>query len=148
MTMAILATVVPAVFQVAYGVERAGAFAKARSDALDEIGTAMDRMTKEIRQATTIRSATGTSLDVDTYVNGVATRVAYSLSGSEIVARVDDDYDVVLLERVAAGDVFTYTPDSTAPSVIKVTLRVEPERLPETTVELASEVKLRNMGLA
>jgi type II secretory pathway pseudopilin PulG len=108
---------------------------------------AMERITKEIRQASTVvDGATASHLEISTYVQGVATDITYNASATELTRTVGDD-TTTLIDRLNDTSVFSYDPAASAPSTIKISLRVKPESFEadvSSIVELDSEVQLRN----
>lgn len=117
-----------------------------RSHTTDDVRLAMDRITKEVRQAETIRSGSSTSvLDMDTFINGVATRVTYTASGTTLTRTVGSTTQTVLT-RLSSITPFAYTPSVTAPTLIGVTLqaRTQTSTAEAAIVSLTSDVRLRN----
>ncbi len=145
-TLSIMLVVVGALLTIFDSTQRTQVFAQERSQTLDEIRLALDRMTKEIRQGSVVESASTTSfLGVDTYVNGVATHIHYTVSGTSLLREVNGSSST-LLANLNSSDVFTYAPDAASAQVITITLNVHPLRRPDTVVSLTSEVRLRNEG--
>lgn len=131
------------VFQV---VQRQSAYVQDRSETLDSMRIAVDRMTKEIRQASVIQVASVAGrLEMTTYILGVETEIVYEVDGQSITRSVDGGTAVVLQDDLADGNVFVYTGDSGGViQVVGMTLNVHPPRSPETILVLTSEVRIRN----
>ena len=147
-TTALLGIVMASLLSVFTTVQRASLRQSARSEATDLARVAMERMTKEIRQATQILPGSGASiLDMQTYVGGVETQVTYDASQDQVLTRTAAGSTLTLLERLTSTAVFGYAPDSTDPSTITITLSVKPEHFASDPgiVELTSEVQLRNV---
>lgn len=128
-------------------VQRSQARHASRAHTNDITRIAMERITKEIRQASAVASgATASHLQITTYVNGTSTTVTYDAVGMQLT-RVSGGTTQVLIDRLTSTNVFTYDPSATVPTTIQISLRVQPESFvtdANSTVELDSEVKLRN----
>jgi type II secretory pathway pseudopilin PulG len=145
--MLIVLTAILTAFTV---VQRASVRESARSEESDAVRIAMERMTKEVRQAIDVRAgSSATFLDIDTYINGIETRISYTASGTTLT-RTAGGQTTTLLDRLASTSVFTYDPDVSNPSVVTITLGASPEfyKTDSTVITLTSEVKLRNGGSA
>lgn len=127
--------------------QRAEVRQAARSHTNDLTRIAMQTLTKNIRQASQIRSGSSASrLDIDTFRQGVASHVVFEASGTQLTQTIDGA-QTVLLSNLVSTSIFTYDPVVTAASSVKISLQVKPESFasdPNSTVELDSEVKLRN----
>jgi len=145
--MLIVLTAILTAFSV---IQRASVRESARSEESDSVRIAMERMTKEIRQAVDVRAgSSATFLDIDTYISGIETRVSYTASGTTLT-RTSGSSTTTMLERLSSTSVFSYDPDVSNPSVVTVTLGANPEyfKTDSTVITLTSEVKLRNGGSA
>jgi hypothetical protein len=129
-------------------VQRQTSFVKDRSEALDSMRNAVDRMTKEIRQARIVQTSSTTGrLEMTTFILGVEKDVVYEVDGENLTRSVAGSSPAVLQESLADGNVFVYTGDSGGVvQVVTVTLNVHPPRRPDTTLVLTSEVRIRNGG--
>ncbi|MFA5889354.1 MAG: hypothetical protein WDA27_00125 [Actinomycetota bacterium] len=118
-----------------------------RSEVADDLSVAMARMTKEVRQADAVRIATASILQVDTFVKGTAVTVTYTASGTTLTRAVAGA-SVPLVQRLTNTNVFVYSPALGSPATISIRLRARPERFStdEAVVELADEVKMRNVS--
>ncbi len=146
-TVAVLTLVVGSLLNVFVSAQRSQSYVTDRSEALDNLRLGMDRMSKEIRQATVVSAAsTSTTLTITTYVNGVSEIVTWRVSGSTLERVAPSGTVLAVLSRVVAGPVFTYSPSVAGPLVIRVLLRMTPPKSPSTTLELTSEIRLRNQG--
>jgi type II secretory pathway pseudopilin PulG len=142
----LLMTVMVSILSVFTVVQRASVRQGARSQESDQVRLAIERMTKEIRQAVDVRAGSSTTfLDIDTYVNGTATHISYTTTGGQL-KRTSGGFSTVLLDRLADTNVFAYDPSVTTPSVVTLTVSAKPEfyNSDNTIVTLTSEVKLRN----
>lgn len=147
--MALLLLVATSMVSVFHSIQRASLRQSARSETTDEVRLVMQRMTKEIRQATTIRSAsTASFLDMDTYVGGVETRVRYTASGTTLTRQEGAAAAVTVMDRLTTTSLFAYAPDAATASTVTITLTARPEHFEGDDVEvtLTSEVKRRNGG--
>ena len=145
-TSSLLMLAVTAMLTLFNGIQQTAARQQSRSETSDQVRLAMERMTKEIRQATNIRAgSTGTSLDMDAYVGGEEKHVTWTLADGELTRTIDGS-TITMVERVQVSGIFTYTPDATDPSVISITLVAKPETFQKDVSEitLTSEIKLRN----
>ncbi len=145
-TMLLLAVVVTSLLTIFESVQRTSAFTQDRTQSLDDMRIAMARISKELRQASTIREGSSTTrLDIDTFVNGAATRVVYEASGEELTRTVGVSSAPVLGE-LASTNVFAYSSETTITdsTLVTVLLTVHPERRPDTTLALESKIRLRN----
>ena len=106
----------------------------------------LNRITKDLRQATDFNSAPTTShIDIDTYLDGTPIRVAYDVSDGVITRSVNGGAPIVMHQELTRDTIFTFTPvDAESPDTVKVELVVKPSNLPDTTLTLNSEVELRN----
>lgn len=145
-TVSLLLIVLGSILGIFQVVQRQTAYVKDRSEALDQMRIAVDRMTKEIRQARVIQVAsTGERLEMTTYILGVEKDIVYEVTGENLTRSVEGGTPVVLQEDVADKNVFAYTGDTGGViQVVSLTLNVHPQRRPETTLVLASEVRIRN----
>lgn len=129
-------------------IQRTAARESSRSETTDALRVAMDRMTKDIRQATFIRPGAAASyLDMDTFINGVSHRVTYDAgAGNRLTRSIDGGGEVILVERLQTTALFSFAPNTVTPSVITVTIVSRPETFArdQADVTLTSEVKLRN----
>jgi len=129
-------------------VQKASVRESSRSEETDNVRLAMEQMTKEVRQATDVRAGSSASfLDIDTYLNGVATHVSYTASGTTL-NRTANGVTLPLLVRLSTTSLFTYDPSVTEPSVITITIQDSPQyfKTDSTLITLTSEIQLRNGG--
>lgn len=148
-TVSLLMVVVGALLGVLDSAHRTQSFVYDRADALDEMRLTLDRMTKEVRQAGSVAlDSTASRLEVSTYVGGEPETIVYEVSGTDLVRSVDGGQYTVVHEKVASSDLFQYEPAVETAQVVKMVLRVHPSNSPDTTLELSSEVQLRNRGSA
>ena len=144
---AIMLVAVAAMFALFAGMQRTAAREASRSNTTDLVRVAIDRMTKDIRQASSVDLAsTASVLTMDGFVNGVPATITYDATASNILTRTVDGNTVTLLERMTITTVFTYAPSVEDPSVITVQVTAKPETfsIDEAAISLASEVRLRN----
>lgn len=149
MTTMMLGLVVGAMLSSFSSLQRAAARESSRSQTTDEVRLAMDRMTKDIRQAISIRAGSGPSyLEMDTFIDGVESRVIYDASSGTHLTRSVDGPSVRILERLQSTAVFLYAPDVLDPALVSITLVSKPENfsVDQSDVTLTSEVQLRNRG--
>lgn len=143
----LLLVVVGSLLTVFESVQRTQMFAQERSQTLDDMRLALDRITKETRQASSVAAtSTASVLDMQTYVNGTPTHVVYEASGSALTRADAGGSPVPILSNLNSTAVFTYAPAVDGAQVVTITLNVHPARRPDTVVSLTSEVRLRNEG--
>lgn len=146
-TSAMLLLVVTSMLTLFAVAQRSTVRQTARSQTADDIRLVMNRMTKEIRQAEAVRSGSGPALlDFDTFVDGVATRIIYSVDGTTLTKTVGST-TLTVLERLTDLTPFCCALDLD-PSTVIVTLEAKPEHFQTDVgvVSLTSEIKLRNRG--
>ena len=144
--MMLLLVIVGSLLTVFESVQRTQMFTQERSQTLDDMRVALSRITKEARQASSVApTSTASKLDLQTYVNGVATQVVYEAAGSTLT-RTAGGSAAPILSNLNSTVVFTYAPAVTQTQVVTITLNVHPVRRPDTVVSLTSEVRLRNQG--
>src|SRR5438067_1725111 len=81
----LLMTVLVSILSVFSVIQRASVRESARSQESDQVRLAMERLSKEIRQAEDVRAGSSAShLDIDSFVNGTATHIVYNASGTTI----------------------------------------------------------------
>lgn len=145
--MMLLTIVMVSLVTVFESVQRTQAFTQERSQSLDDMRIAMDRMTKEIRQASSISSgSTESTLSMSTFVNGVSTSVLYRPGGGGTLVRVVGSSQAPILTNLNSTSIFQYAPDVAGVQVVTITLSVHPARRPATVLQLTSEIRLRNEG--
>lgn len=147
--MALLMIVMTAFLTFFSTLQRTSVRQIARGQANDDVRVVMQRMTKEMRQLSTLRAGSGPSvLDMDTFVDGVAKRITYTASGEVLTRAVDGGAALVVLERLTTTNVFTYAPSLAAPTDITIFLQIRSEKFKadQALISLTSEVKLRNRG--
>ena len=144
--ISLLSLVMVVMFNTLWSVQRSEAYTRGRVAAIDNMRISLNRITKDLRQATDFNTTpTVSHIDVDTYVNGTAVRVVYDVTDGVITRSVDEATPIVMHEELTRDSIFTYTPvDSEIPDTIKVELVVKPSNLPDTTLTLNSEIELRN----
>lgn len=129
--------------------QRSERYASDRAAALDELRAAMARFTKDMRQASGVAEGAGDAhLQVDTYVQGVAATVVYDVTGGVLTRAVGTAPAEVLIDDLVTDAVFSYDPDVATAEVVTIRLEVRPPTSPETTIELTSEVGMRNRSSA
>jgi len=143
-TVSIFAIVIAALLGIFISVQRSQAYVTDRSESMDGLRIAMDRVSKEVRQATAVTSQSTTAISMTTFVGGSAEALTWSVSGGEL--RRTDEWGLtqIVLRDVTNTDVFTYTPATGPPLVVAVRLEMRPAQSPNILLELTSEIRLRN----
>ncbi len=139
-------------------VSSAQAYQADRTNNLDDMRNVINRMTRELRQATAVTdcAATPDTITYTTYVNGVSTQIVYAASGTTLTRTVGSGTAFPALTHLVADtvdgkpDIFTCTSASGVTGVqwVDINLRVTPLRHPDTTLVLDSKVNLRNRTAA
>ncbi len=154
---ALLLIVLITVFSALDSVSASQAFQADRTKVLGEMRNVMNKMTRELRQATaveeisdsTLLSQTSSSLSYTTSINGVATAIVYTASGTTLTRKVGAAAAFTALNNLdptSTANLFTRTRATTVTGVqwVEITLKVNPARRPATTLELRTQVNLRN----
>ena len=148
-TVGLVLVVVGALLSSLSIAQRGERFAADRAEALDEMRGAMARVTKDLRQADGLDAgALADHFEADTYVQGVAAHVVYDVSGGILTRQVNGGSSEVLAEPLVTDAVFTYEPDAASAEVVAIRLEIRPRTSPDTTIELTSEVRMRNRSSA
>lgn len=126
----------------------AQAFQVDRSEALASMRIALNRMTKELRQATEVDAASSSPSRIvfTTYVGGVTHAITYDASGTVLTRSIDGGTAVPLQDHLASTQLFTTVAGSTPDDVrwVSIALRVNASKGAGTVLALDSEVNLRN----
>jgi Tfp pilus assembly protein PilW len=137
---------------VMHGVADAERNQQVRADTLSEMRNTLNRVTKEVRQATSVRPESGpASIVMDTRVNGAGMQVVYDVVDGALRRSADGGGPVQLVQGVSSSLVFCYdaptcssASPATTPSVVRITLQVQPPARDVQALVLRTEVKLRN----
>lgn len=122
---------------------------------------AMEGITRELRQGATVVSASGTQLSLITNVNsatcgGAASievrscRVTYSCTSGKCTRRESNpdgslpSQPQTVVQGIAAGSVFTFTPNSTTPAYVGVKLQF-PAAQGDDSITLSDGVTMRSV---
>lgn len=143
-TIAIFSIVLASLVGVFISVQRSQAYVSDRTESLDNLRLAMDRLSKEVRQTTTVTAKTATSLAITTFVAGSAEDITWAVVGGTLTRTDQWGASATVLRNVTNSDVFTYTPATGRPVVVAVRLQTRPAQSPDTLLELTSEIRLRN----
>ena len=156
-TSALLLVVLLTVFNALDSVSGVQAYQADRTKNLDDMRNVIDKMTKEIRQATAVEEITdpnattvaSSSLTYTTAINDTATSITYAVSGTSLTRKVGTNSAFTVLANLdpaSTATLFTRTraTDVTGVQWVEIDLSVNPARRPTTTLELKSEVNLRN----
>lgn len=147
-TSALLALILAVIFASLEQVVTSEAYSADRTASIDSMRLALNRMTRELRQASNVDDATSTAshLEFDTYVNGASRHVAYNASGTTLTRTVGTGNAVTVLTGLASTNLFTYVSAPPVPGAqwVQINVQVRPKRSPDTILVLDSEVNLRN----
>ncbi len=147
-TSAILLVVLLATLSSFETVSNAQAYQADRTKTLDDMRGVLNRLTKDLRQATTVAeaSSTASTITFTTAINGASTQVVYVASGTRLTRQIGTAPAFTVLTGLATTSIFTYVSAGSLTGVqwVEMNLQVTPARLPTTTLVLDSEVNLRN----
>lgn len=135
-------------FDAAARSERSG---QARHESLLEVREAMTRISKDLRQATSI-SATSTNdrIEMETLIAGESHQVVFDVVDGEVRRTIDGGQPVPLVDGVSTAEPFCFDPPDclatspSAPTMVRVSIDAEPEVFSGGPITLSSDVKLRN----
>jgi Tfp pilus assembly protein PilW len=147
-TSALLIIVVISVLSALDSVSSTQAFQADRTNAIDDMRNVLNKMTHDLRQATAITDCGSNSATISfsTYINGTTTAIVYTASGTTLSRTQGSGTAFTVLKNLASTQVFTCSSatDVTGVQWVTIDLKVTPKKLPTTTLELSSEVNLRN----
>jgi type II secretory pathway component PulJ len=131
-------------------VSKSSAYQANRTQTLDDMRGALNRLTRDLRQASSVDEAASTpsTITFTTYINGALTPIVYVASGTTLTRQVGSAAPFPVLENLADTDVFGYVSAGSGVQWVDMTLSVTPTGYPSTTLVLESEVNLRNRTTA
>lgn len=142
---ALLSLVIVVVLNALWHTQRSEAYSRGRTVALDEMRTAINRMSKDLRQTSRIvGTPTASRLEVETFVAETPATVVYEASGSGLTRTVSAGTVEIVQNELVSTNVFTYEPDADTATIVKIDLQVKPSNLPDTVLTLSTELDLRN----
>jgi type II secretory pathway pseudopilin PulG len=149
-TLAVMGTIVAATMGVLFSVYKETGVVLNRRDVLGQGQIAMQQMTKQFRQATTLNSHSATQLDVSTFTGaGTAHQIAWRTTGSSAPYSLQRQEDggafITVLTFLTSPNIFTYTDNDSldANPVDQVSIQLS-LGTSTTTVVLRSDIQLRN----
>jgi prepilin-type N-terminal cleavage/methylation domain-containing protein len=144
--MMLFGIVISVIFAMLINVQKSETFAQKRGDTLDEVRVTMDRITKELRQATSVvGTPTASHIEFLTYENGTPADVTYDATGTTLTRKVGAATATTMQSGLTTTSLFTYVPSASTSQVVEIALVVTPVNLPATTVEIDGEIHLRNL---
>ena len=148
-------------------VSKSQAFQSDRSVMINDMRNALNKVTKELRQATSVTQPASTpssTLTYVTYVNGVSTTIVYTATGTydatthlctaisscSLTRKVGAGTAFPVLKRLTNDQIFTATSatDVTGIQWVEIDISVSPVKSPDTVLTLQSKVNLRNRTAA
>ena len=145
--MMLFGIVISVIFAMLINTQKSESFARTRGETLDELRVTMDRMTKELRQATSVVGMpTPSHVEFMTYENGTVADVTYDATGTTLTRKIGASPATTIESGLTTTSLFTYVPSPSTSQVVDIALVVRPVNLPATTVELDGEIHLRNLG--
>ena len=141
LAMTLLAGVMTALVQVFTAAGPVAGRDQARSAGIMDAQTGLAKMTRDLRQAQTINSATATAVDFNATIDGVSQRILYDCSttdpgttykrcvkatSSNLTVAPLASAGVPVITRLANGAtaVFSYSPSASAPTYVSVHVEV------------------------
>jgi prepilin-type N-terminal cleavage/methylation domain-containing protein len=148
-TMLVMGVVATAVMSVALRTFTTTATVTNRRDVLADGRNALDRLSKQLRQAESIDQG-GTSASMITfssYINGTPATIVWQVTGTSAPYTLTESTTgganpVPVVTALGDSDVFTYTPSGSV--LAQVTIRL-PLETSTTTIEMTTDVQLRNV---
>ena len=133
-------------------VQRQSAYVKDRSETLDTMRIAVDRMTKEIRQARVVEpdgTAPASRFEMTTFLLGVEADIVYAVAGGSLTRSVNGGTaDVIQNDLASTEPVHLHGGHLRCRAGgLLLACTVHPPRRPDTTLVLNSEVRLRNKAV-
>lgn len=129
-------------------VVKADSYTADRTASLDDMRVALNRMTREIRQASNVDETTSTPsrIEFDTYGPTGPRHVVYTATGTVLTRQVGGGSAIPVLTGLASTSVFTYVIAPPVPEAqwVQIKFQVRPKLAPDTVLVLDSEVNLRN----
>lgn len=126
---------------------------RARAEAVEDQRIAFERLTKELRQAISVDTAsTRSTLIMTTLIEGVEHDVTYDVVDGTLRRSVDGGTAVPVLSGLTSSEVFCYdpsdcllsSPDTSTPALVRVSLDVRPDTQGAPAVPLEADIHLRN----
>jgi Tfp pilus assembly protein PilW len=148
-TVSLLLVVLLTIFNSFDTISKSQAFQADRSVTINDMRNVLNRMTKELRQATSVTQPASTpsaTLTYVTYLNDVSTSITYTASGTTLTRKVGSGTAFTVLTGLTSTNVFTPSSatDVTGIQWVEIDLSVSPVKSPNTTLTLQSKVNLRN----
>ena len=147
--LSVFLIVITAMYTLFAVVQRTTVRQDSRNQVVNEIGLALERLTKDARQATKIYGDSSASvLHIDTYDNGTAITVTFAASGTTLTRTVGAGSAQTLLDGLTSTSLFTYSPSVGTATDITITVNAKPTHYANdaAVVSLTSQVRLRNRG--
>jgi hypothetical protein len=144
-TVGLMMVVLGVIYSALDEVVRVETYTSDRTESLDEMRVALNRMTRELRQASMVDEVTSipSRIEFDSYGPTGPRHVVYTASGTVLTRQVGTGAPITVLAGLASTSVFTYLP---VPGTqwVRIKFQVRPKHTPETVLILDSEVNLRN----
>jgi type II secretory pathway pseudopilin PulG len=140
---------------------RAESVSSSRADALTDVRAAMTRITRDVRQTSSVDVAsTGSVLKIQSLIDGAPHHIDYTVvsgaTSATLQRRVDDGTPMTLVDRIplsAASSTFCYDPPTCSgsgppanPTSIRISITLTPVSLGTGQVTLATDIQLRNVA--
>ena len=123
-----------------------------RSTALASMRATLNRMTKELRQASSVDTSTSSAsvMAFTTYLESVQHTITYRASGTQLTRAIDGGTAVPVLKNLSSTQIFSTITGGTAQDIqwIGIQLRVLASKGVDSVLALDTEVNLRNRTAA
>jgi len=147
--MLVMGIVATAVMSVALRTFTTTATVTNRRDVLADGRNALDRLSKQLRQAESVDGG-GTSSSMITfssYINGTPATIVWQVTGTSAPYTLTESTTgganpVPVVTALSDNDVFEYSPNGTVQAFVSIRL---PLQTSTTTIEMNTDVQLRNL---
>ncbi|HVE93020.1 MAG TPA: hypothetical protein VNE62_12090 [Actinomycetota bacterium] len=152
--VAILSVLIAGVFGFLTNTLGDQAAQQSRAEAQDDLRSTMARLSKAVRQATSVDPSSTTSrLQMKTIIAGVEQQVTYTAAGTELKRRIGSGSDSTVAKGLLSPGVFCYDPPAciaTGPgtlhlTILRLTLIVQPSDDEARPLRLATDIQFRNV---
>jgi len=142
-TMSVMLIIVTAVMSLMFRAFKDTAIATTRASVQNDGRIAMERMSKQIRQATSVTTATPSDIVVNSYFNGVAQTIEWRVNSGNLEMRVGTSGSYATMVRgLVSSSIFTYQSSGGIVYRVDTALSLSTKTV---AIPLTTSVYLRNM---
>ena len=142
-TMFVMLIIVAAVMSLMFRAFNDTAIATTRANVQNDGRIAMERMSKQIRQATSVTTATPSDIVVNSYFNGVAQTIEWSVNSGNLQMRVGTSGSYLTMARgLVSSSIFTYQSSGGVVYRVDIAFSLSTKTV---AIPLTTSVYLRNM---